>query len=707
MPSNNVGGVSVSVRLDDKDALRELNNLRGKLNKLNETLQAKRGQRDAVAAEMERAEVAAERARHKVMELQAALANAAPEDRAGIRQQLTAANAELREQTRNMDSLNRQWQKLNTDITDGEANMERMTSQTANLEQQVAASTSTMAKLDRAANKAAKRIEGAVSRIGRMIRRVFVFSVITRALRGLREYLGNILMSTPEFSAALGQMKSALLTLAQPILEVVIPALIRLMQIITQVVTALATLVSRLFGKTFSQSQAAAEALHEQAEAYKETGGAAKKAAKQLASFDQLNILSENNSGDGGSSAAAGTPMFDIPEMDDSELQRILRIVEAIGAAILAWKIGTALGLGLKGIIGLALLLYSTIQFVKEYLATWDEGITWDHLKTLFLWLAAAALGAYLAFGKMGAGVAMALGGIAIAIMAVKDAWTNGVTWENMIALLGGIAAAALGVYLAFGSVAAGVVLVIGGLAALVVGIKDVMQNGLNLKNGLLIIAGILATGLGISLIVGSFIPMLIAAIVAVIVAITMLGGTFEQIIRGVKRILSGLIDFIVGVFTGDWERAWEGLKDIFFGIINVILGLVGGLVNVLIKGLNWLISQMNKIAFDVPEWVPGIGGKHVGVSINQIPEWKVPELASGAVIPPNREFLAVLGDQTSGTNIETPLQTMIDAFKQAMAEGSYGDAVVNLYLDGEKVASNTVKHINRSARAGGRLGIV
>ena len=61
----------------------------------------------------------------------------------------------------------------------------------------------------------------------------------------------------------------------------------------------------------------------------------------------------------------------------------------------------------------------------------------------------------------------------------------------------------------------------------------------------------------------------------------------------------------------------------------------------------------------------------------------KIPHLAQGAVIPANREFMAVLGDQKSGTNIETPLETMVQAFRQALAEsGGRGDRPVYLMLD-------------------------
>lgn len=80
-----------------------------------------------------------------------------------------------------------------------------------------------------------------------------------------------------------------------------------------------------------------------------------------------------------------------------------------------------------------------------------------------------------------------------------------------------------------------------------------------------------------------------------------------------------------------------------------------------------------------------------------------IPQLAHGAVIPPNKEFLAVLGDQKSGTNIETPLATMVDAFKQAMAESGGGATTVVIQLDGKEIARSTVKNINNMTRAAGK----
>ena len=85
------------------------------------------------------------------------------------------------------------------------------------------------------------------------------------------------------------------------------------------------------------------------------------------------------------------------------------------------------------------------------------------------------------------------------------------------------------------------------------------------------------------------------------------------------------------------------------------IVILLESAVNLIIKGLNWLISKINSISFEVPDWVPGIGGESIGPNIPSISEIQLPRLATGAVIPANREFAAVLGDQTHGNNLEGP----------------------------------------------------
>ena len=141
-------------------------------------------------------------------------------------------------------------------------------------------------------------------------------------------------------------------------------------------------------------------------------------------------------------------------------------------------------------------------------------------------------------------------------------------------------------------------------------------------------------------------------------------------VIDSIKNIFTGIIDFIVGVFTGDWEKAWNGVKKVFTGIINGIIGVFGSMVNFVIRGINKLIGGLDGLV--------NKAGSVIGLDIHipTIPEIKIPRLAKGAVIPPNSEFMAILGDQKRGVNIETPLQTMIDAFNTALDNRNTGGVI-------------------------------
>lgn len=139
-----------------------------------------------------------------------------------------------------------------------------------------------------------------------------------------------------------------------------------------------------------------------------------------------------------------------------------------------------------------------------------------------------------------------------------------------------------------------------------------------------------------------------------------------ENIWNSIKQIFNGIITFISGVFAGDWEKAWEGIKEIFAGVfkafealakapLNAVIGSINGLISGVEKGLNKIIEMINDIDFDIPDWVPVFGGKSFDINIPKVKSVKIPYLATGAVIPPNAPFMAVLGDQRHGNNIETP----------------------------------------------------
>lgn len=158
---------------------------------------------------------------------------------------------------------------------------------------------------------------------------------------------------------------------------------------------------------------------------------------------------------------------------------------------------------------------------------------------------------------------------------------------------------------------------------------------------------------------------------------------TVSKVVGDLFDALSGVIDFIEGVFTGDWEKAWEGIKEIFKGVfdalveiakvpINGVIGLINGMLRGIVSGVNGAIGAINSIKVEIPDWVLGIGGKTMGFNIPEVRAPQIPYLAQGTVIPPRaREFAAVLGDNNRETEIVSPLSTIKQALVEAMKDTS------------------------------------
>ena len=517
------------------------------------------------------------------------------------------------------------------------------------------------AGLRNATDAAAQSMDTFGKRLKAVVRSALVFTVITQALSKVRDWVKNVVMVNSDARESIAQLKGALLTLAQPLVSVVVPAFTLLVKVITAVVSQITRLVALISGKSVKATADSAKALNKQTNALKGTGNAAKKAAGQLAAFDEINQISTDTADNTGSGTSADTITPDFSYMDEisDKLKEIANLVMLIAAGLALWKIGS----------------------------------TFD-----------GALGNVLT--KLG-GILVAVGGLILLWDGLSDAWNNGVNWGNLLEMLAGTAALAGGLAIAFGKVGAGIGLVVAGAAMIITAFKDICDNGANLQNTLLLIAGIVATGLGFFFLTGSVIPLVIAGIATVVTAVLALTGNLTEFARNLKdNILGGIIQFIKGVFTGDMKSAFEGLKKVFKGLINADIILVESFINTVIRALNWLIKQINKISFDVPDWVPGIGGKTLGVNIPAISEKKLPRLATGTVIPPNKEFLAVLGDQKSGTNIEAPLATIEQAVANVLAQQSRNQNIT-IEFSGNLAALARVlnPHIkSENTRVGGNL---
>lgn len=176
---------------------------------------------------------------------------------------------------------------------------------------------------------------------------------------------------------------------------------------------------------------------------------------------------------------------------------------------------------------------------------------------------------------------------------------------------------------------------------------------------------------------------------------------TVSTVIAGVLKAFEGIIDFLIGVFTGDWKRAWEGIKEIFKGIIesfvaiakvpiNGVIGLINGMIRGIIAGVNAAIGVLNHMKIKVPNWVPGIGGNTWGFSIPTMTAPQIPYLAKGTVVPRNAgEFAAILGDNKRETEVVSPLSTMkqamMDALKESGNNGGSSPQYIVLNIDGNE----------------------
>lgn len=730
------GKIVVQAEVDAKKAQRELDKLTARIDKLETDLKKSSGEQSGIKAQLDAAKESAKQAETALKSLRAESerlrkitsgeVSASPDAyisaysrQSEVTAQIKGQEALLKEQDKIVESLDGKYAKITDKVMEQTSALDAAKTRAGELTREITNASGASERMELAAKNVSDSMNTFSKRVSGLFKRVLVFSLITRALQSLQTWLGKTIMQNEEARAAVARLKAALLTLAQPILQVVIPVFVKLVDILTQVVTAIAKFFGMLSGKSWGAQVAAAKGLNAEKEAIEGVGSAAEDASKSMASFDEINQITSNQAsgGGGGAGGAASTdiaPDFSNLDMAEDKLHDILGLVGAIAAGLLAWKIASMFTNDLSKIAGIALAAAGAFALV-------------------YFWL---------------------------------DAWKNGIDLQNFLGMLAGLAALAAGLAIAFGPIAAGIALVVGGLVMLVVGIKDVIENGFNLVNTLTIIAGILAAGIGISLLTGSWIPLLIAGFVAALVALVSFTGHGEELIEGLKNIidgfgkffkgvftgdlklaaegakqiweglkqtwnaivnsikdawdmfitwlqskspmlaaifqtygnfisglfnsikqwLSGIIEFISGVFTGDWTKAWEGVKDIFKGIWNGIITAVEYAINFIINGINLLISALNTIHFEVPDWVPLIGGRSFGISIPLVSNVALPRLAQGAVIPPNREFLAVLGDQKSGTNIETPLATMVQAFKQGMNEmGGMGGRSITVVMQVDK----------------------
>lgn len=509
-----------------------------------------------------------------------------------------------------------------------------------------------------------KKVDKLKTRMTRLIGTVAVFSLIRSGLTSLRNSFTSLLKQNDTFKSSLNQIKANLMTAFAPIYNACLPAINSLMNSLSKLTGTIAVFVSGLFGTSLEDAKKQAEGLSKSLDSTAKSG---EKASGSLASFDNLEVIADNSSSDGsvgGTSSNSGIDysgelqysqkLLDILNniknfvVENKEL--VIGMIAGITGALISLKL-----LGLDPIMGLGIgLIIAGIVTLVQGIINFINDPSWEN------------------FGVILTGLALILAGVAIAMIAVNAA--NPVAW----------------IVLAIAAVVA--------LAAIIIKYKDEIMAWLSkagewIYNNVIKPIGDFFVGLwnGIKNIFSSVGNWFYTKVISPIVNFfNNMWNTLKNGARsawdGIKSVFSAVANFFKNIFS----NAWEGVKKVFSVGGKIFDGIKDGIVTAFKTVVNAIITGINKVVSLPFKGLNGILDKLQGISIAGIKPFKwvtwrapvpqIPKLATGTVIPPRSEFMAILGDQKRGVNIEAPLDTIVEAFNKALdnRNDSKGEVIID-----------------------------
>lgn len=221
-------------------------------------------------------------------------------------------------------------------------------------------------------------------------------------------------------------------------------------------------------------------------------------------------------------------------------------------------------------------------------------------------------------------------------------------------------------------------------------------------------------TALGVAVnILTSPITLVIAAIAALIAIVVLLVKNWDKVKEVASKVWNGVKSVWSSAASWFKSKVLDPIKNGFKSFGNGIISYYEGIANLAIKAVNKIIGAVNKVNFNIPDWVPVIGGKKWGFNINPVKEIKLPRLADGAVFKGNDPYMAIVNDQKHGVNVESPLATIVEAMKTALSTSDYSSSSttdVNISFGGtlSALARVLTPYIQvESRRVGGQLSTV
>ena len=484
---------------------------------------------------------------------------------ATLRQQLEElqAVAENEKKTRSTGTVSQETgdaiQKTTQQMKDAQLQLQGLQADQAKANDAIGAYMQKQQSAAASTSKVSEQMGKFAKRIATIAKKVFIFTMIAKALRAMRSVLLNTINADKQMTASLAQIRGNLLTAFAPIYSFVLPAIRTLLSWLAKLTAVISSVFGAIFGQTASQAQANAKALYQQANATSAAGDAAEKAKRQLSGLDEMNRWESNDSsGGGGGGGGSAAPDF-------SGVSQV-KLPDNVQAGLT--KIGEA--------------LRSIIESLKRI---WDSPVVQFVVKTVL----------YVAMQR----IAWILSSVGLVLEGIADI-LDGNVWE--------------------------------GIKKVGLGLLDLMNPIGGLQDGF--------------------------------------KSLWEKVASGALSAWEGIKNAFKSVpewFQGKFRDAWQKVKDVFStggriwsGIKEGIESTFRAVVNAIIRGMNTIIAvPFNRINF----MLNTIRNAHfLGISpfqnlwgVNPLPVPQIPMLARGAVIPANRQFLAVLGDQRNGNNLEAP----------------------------------------------------
>ena len=731
------GYLKIKTRLDNSDVDKDVKDLENKIKKVHtDNVNASNEQRD-LQAEIDKYNQLTQKAdkyRQQLKMLQKekkdmfamnpSLAVSTTPEYSNLNSQIDTMRQKYAEVTKEIDKqspkIDKVHQKLNKIKVKQEENNAKISEFQAKIER------IKMNKVEQGINSVGKSISGTIGKIGRMTLAVLG---IRTAINAVRSAISLVAQYNPQIATDISYIKYALAQTVLPVVQKLVSLAYTLLGYINAITSAWFgfNLFANSSAKKFKGIASSAKSINNSLAGFDE--------------INVLSDKSDSSGGGGAGTPSMDLSSMqgEIPGwlqwiIDNKEL--VLGIISGITAGLIAMKL---LGLDPLLSLGIGLIVAGVVEAVQG-LINFIKDPSWENFITILEGIAIALTGVAVVIGVLtGNWIPLVIASIALIATEVVKHWDeinealggvpdNILQWiidnkELVLSALAGIVSGLTLIKLGLSGIKAL------GIGALIAGIILLIQSVINYLNdptwedfGNIITAiGLILLGLGI--IIGG-IPLIIAGVIAVIVGLVVTNwenikgvlqgaidwmyskmdlvkekfgivgqaiwqsmidlvevaiDTFEGLFSGIKTILDGIITVSRGIFNGDMKTVLEGFKQIFKGIFDSLWSIAKAPLNLIIKGINHLIDGANKIKFDVPDWVPGLGGKTFGFNI-----MKLPELAKGGVVDgptpliageAGREAILPLKNNTEWVDM------FIDRMEERLGTRSNNDSVKELVL--------------------------